>query len=176
MAMPLVAVLLGTDHHQFERLVGWVARLSRAGDAEWFVQHGHTRLPHGVDGCRMLSAEELADLLHRADAVVTHGGPGLIMEAREAGHFPIVVPRDPRLHEHVDQHQQRFAKFIADAGLAVTVYGMLELRLALARTLSAGRAPQGLSHNGTDPSDAFGDLVARVVAQSMTGPGSGSRA
>ena len=42
----------------------------------------------------MLGVDQLAELLLSADAVVTHGGPGLIMEARAAGHCPIVVPRD----------------------------------------------------------------------------------
>ena len=31
----------------------------------------------------------------QADVVVTHGGPATISEARNAGHRPIVVPRDP---------------------------------------------------------------------------------
>jgi UDP-N-acetylglucosamine transferase subunit ALG13 len=165
--MPLVAVLLGTDHHPFDRLVTWVDALRRTSDADWFVQRGYTKVPPGIDGSRMLSSEELAGLLRRADAVVTHGGPGLIMEARAAGHFPIVVPRDPKLHEHVDGHQQRFAEFIADAGLAVTVHNLLELRLALMPALARGREPRGLPGNGQDASKAFGDHVARLLAGSM---------
>jgi UDP-N-acetylglucosamine transferase subunit ALG13 len=169
--MPRIAVLLGTDHHPFDRLVGWVADLSRAGSADWFVQHGHTKLPAGLPGAPMLTSAELTDLLEHADAIITHGGPGLIMEARDAGHFPIVVPRDPRLHEHVDDHQQRFAEHIADAGLAVVAHDLLELRLALLPALTNGRAPRGLPHTGRNPSDSFGDLVARVLAQSMSSDG-----
>jgi UDP-N-acetylglucosamine transferase subunit ALG13 len=169
-----IAVLLGTDHHPFERLVRWVADLSRVGDAEWFVQHGSTTLPASLTGCEMLTADALTELLEGADAVVTHGGPGLIMEAREAGHLPIVVPRSPRLHEHVDDHQLRFAEHIATAGLAVVAHTKLELRLALLPALLQGRAPHGLARKGADPSDAFGALVARVLAGS-TGPTDGGR-
>ena len=168
-----IAVLLGTDHHPFERLVRWAADLSRVGDAEWFVQHGSTTLPAGLEGCPMLTADALAELLDGADAVVTHGGPGLIMEARAAGHLPIVVPRSPRLHEHVDDHQQRFAEHISDAGLAVVAHSKLELRLALLPALQEGRALQGLASNGRDPADAFGALVAGVLAGSLSSPGGG---
>ena len=50
-----------------------------------------------------------------------HGGPGLITEAREAGHVPLCVPRDPQLGEHVDGHQQRFAALAAREGVVRTV-------------------------------------------------------
>ena len=85
--VPRIVDLLGTDHHPFDRLVRWVADLNTVGDAEWFVQHGSTRLPRGLAGCAMLKNDALRDLLTDADAVVTHGGPGLIMEARDAGHL-----------------------------------------------------------------------------------------
>lgn len=113
--LPLVAVLLGTDHHPFDRLLSWVAD-HECRPARWFVQHGSTPLRPGLTGAPMLGIDELSDLLLRADAVVTHGGPGLIMEARAAGHRPVVVPRDPALHEHVDWHQQRFTARLARAG------------------------------------------------------------
>ncbi len=170
-----IAVLLGTDHHRFDRLVRWAADLSRTDDAEWFVQHGSTTLPRGIDGCDMLTTASLSELLHGADAVVTHGGPGLIMEAREAGHRPIVVPRDPQLHEHVDDHQLRFAEHISDAGLAVVAHSKLELRLALIPTVLGGRSPHGLARTGRDPSAAFDALVANVLADSMS-PDAGRRA
>ncbi|GAA4080013.1 hypothetical protein GCM10023066_08750 [Nocardioides kongjuensis] len=131
---PLVAVFLGTDHHRFDRLVRWVVSLSEQGLFSFHVQHGSTPLPDGVGGSALLAPGALGDLLDRADAVVTHGGPGSIMDAREHGHLPIVVPRDPRLGEHVDDHQQRFARFVSRTGLVVTAYDEEELatRLSLA--------------------------------------------
>jgi UDP-N-acetylglucosamine transferase subunit ALG13 len=174
--VPRVAVLLGTDHHPFDRLVSWVAELTDSHEATWFVQHGHTRLPRGLDGSQMLTTAGLTTLLDNADAVVTHGGPGLIMEARDAGHLPIVVPRDPRLHEHVDDHQLRFASYIGDCGLAMVAHTLPELRLALVSALARGRAPDGLPSTGVDPSEAFGALVADVLHSSMSrGPGRETR-
>ena len=144
---PLVAVLLGTDHHRFDRLVGWAADLHRSGAFRVHVQHGATPLPPGIPGTRMLGPDRLAELLERADAVVTHGGPGTIMDARSHGHTPIVVARDPSRGEHVDDHQQRFARFVARSGTVVTAHdaGELRARLELAVLLGhphpAERAP-----------------------------------
>ncbi|GGO75282.1 glycosyltransferase [Nocardioides deserti] len=135
---PLVAVLLGTDHHPFDRLVTWVQEVRRATGADVFVQHGATALPADVPGAAMLGTGELLGLLDRATAVVTHGGPGLIMEARAAGHVPVVVPRDPRLGEHVDDHQQRFVARIGGTGLVAAAPQLPLFRRAVALALVDG--------------------------------------
>jgi UDP-N-acetylglucosamine transferase subunit ALG13 len=88
-----------------------------------------------------MTPPEIADLLDRASAVVTHGGPGTIMDARSHGHTPIVVPRDPRLGEHVDDHQQRFARFLARSGMIVTAYDVDELAVRLELAALVGHAP-----------------------------------
>jgi UDP-N-acetylglucosamine transferase subunit ALG13 len=135
----LVAVFLGTDHHPFDRLVGWVSELAADGQWRWFVQHGFTRPPLGVDGDRMLSLTRLNETMLEASVVVTHGGPGLIMEARAAGHRPIVVPRKAALGEHVDGHQERFCARAADAGLITLVDSREQLRAAVVEAMRAGR-------------------------------------
>lgn len=136
---PLVAVFLGTDHHRFDRLLGWAADLAAQGRFGFHVQHGSTPLPDGLSGAPLLGPAAMADLLDRADAVVTHGGPGSIMDAREHGHLPVVVPRDPHLGEHVDDHQQRFARFVARTGLVVTAYDEEELATRLSLAVLTGR-------------------------------------
>lgn len=112
---PLVLFLAGTDVHPFTRFVDWADRLAveLAGQTDVFVQHGHTRPPAVATGQEFLGHDELVGLLGTASVAVTHGGPGTIMGARDAGLRPIVVPRDPALGEHVDDHQQRFAALLA---------------------------------------------------------------
>ena len=163
--LPLVAVLLGTDSHPFDRLVRWGSELASMGTCTCFIQHGATSMPalppSGVDGTVMLGSTELADLLSRADCVVTHGGPGLIMEARDAGHRPIVVPRDPAFGEHVDEHQLRFASVVARAGVVVRADSQMGFELAVQAAVLRGRHPQ----EAGDPSavaDRFGALIERM--------------
>lgn len=119
---PLVLVLLGTDHHPFDRLVAWSDEVADLRpDLRILVQHGASRAPRAAEGRAYLSHRELTELVATAAAVACHGGPGTIMDARGAGHVPVCVPRDPALGEHVDGHQLRFAALVARAGVVRTV-------------------------------------------------------
>ena len=158
---PLVAVMVGTDHHRFDRLMTWVAELADSGAYRFFVQHGATPLPGPLDGSPMLRPDRLSVLLDTASAVVTHAGPGCIMDARSHGHVPIVVPRDPHLGEHVDDHQQRFARFIARSRMVVTADDRESLEACL-------RVAVLTSHVVTDRGPApgvrrFEELVAGLL-------------
>ncbi|GAB2875264.1 glycosyltransferase [Nocardioides pacificus] len=115
----LVVVLLGTDHHRFDRLVEWAdtAAGRLAADAHVVIQHGASRSPRTAEGHGFLRHSEIQHLLGAARAVVCHGGPGTIMDAQTHGHVPLCVPRDPALGEHVDDHQLRFATTVARAGV-----------------------------------------------------------
>ena len=113
----LVLVVVGTDHHPFDRVVGWADEWAASHpDLRVLVQYGTSRPPTTAEGRDLLPVGELTALMSEATAVVCHGGPGTIMGAREAGHVPIVVPRRSDLGEHVDDHQVRFATRVAAAG------------------------------------------------------------
>lgn len=160
---PLVAVFLGTDHHPFDRLVSWVSELSSTEDWAWFVQHGSTERPVSVDGAPMLSLSELEQLMMQASAVVTHGGPGLIMEARAAGHQPVVIPRNPTLGEHVDGHQERFCARAAASGLVTLATSRDHLRDAVADAVRTGRVEADHGTANPETTRRFGELVHRLV-------------
>ena len=139
----LVVVMLGTDHHPFDRLVGWTDEEARARPGTRFVvQHGASRTPEVAEGSPFLPVEQIRALLVEAAAVVCHGGPGTIMDARSAGHVPICVPRDPALGEHVDGHQQRFAALVHDAGVVRRVTDRAAFREALDELLTRGPSPR----------------------------------
>jgi len=116
---PLVVVAVGTDHHPFTRLIGWIDRwLARRHDAiEAVVQHGTAPPPRFGRAVPYLEHDEFLALAGRAQMVVTHGGPATIAECRRLGQVPIVVPRQPGLGEHVDDHQVRFCKRLAAKGM-----------------------------------------------------------
>lgn len=143
----LVVALAGTDHHPFERMVDWVdAAAGRRGDVRFVVQHGSTRPPRIAEGHDFFAHDRLVELLNQAAVVVCHGGPGTIMDAREAGHVPLCMPRDPLLGEHVDGHQQRFASMAGGSGVVRLVssvdafHDALESALAPESSLRAVQA------------------------------------
>jgi UDP-N-acetylglucosamine transferase subunit ALG13 len=156
---PSVAVLLGTDHHPFDRLVRWSEELAAESTEPWFVQHGSTRLPRMLPGRRMLGGRELASLMETVDVVITHGGPGLIMEARSARHTPIVVPRDPSYGEHVDGHQVTFARHLEAEGKIHLVQSLDTLREAVELVRLMGRTTQDVSDARSRTTARFGALV-----------------
>lgn len=116
--VPAVFVTVGTDHHGFDRLLGWVERWAASFDGEVFVQYGSGRRPDGVEAEAFLSVQQMGANFRRALAVVCAGGPGTIMSARAEGCVPIVVPRLAALREAVDDHQHAFADLMAEGGLA----------------------------------------------------------
>jgi UDP-N-acetylglucosamine transferase subunit ALG13 len=124
----LVLVMVGTDHHPFDRLVGWADELAeRLPGTRVVVQHGASVPPLAAEGHAFLPHDEIVALLAEAAAVVCHGGPGTIMDARTAGHVPFCVPRDPSRGEHVDGHQQRFAALAQQAGVVTRVESLAVL-------------------------------------------------
>lgn len=114
-----VLVAVGTDKHPFGRLVDWLTHWHAAtvGLVDLTLQHGHTRAPAVPGAVSFLGHAALQEAMSRADLVVCHGGPATILEARRHGHLPIVVPRDPERGEHVDDHQQLFARRLGAAGM-----------------------------------------------------------
>ena len=145
----LVVALVGTDHHPFSRMVDWIdAAATRHRDVHFVVQHGATRPPLVAEAHDFLSHDRLADLLSDASVVVCHGGPGTIVDAREAGHVPLCVPRDPALGEHVDGHQQRFAHVVAELGVVREIRSRdtfdVELESALHQPVGRATTMSGL--------------------------------
>lgn len=115
----LVFVTVGTDHHPFDRLCAWADAWVAGGrhpEVPWFVQSGTSQAPSHAPARDYIGYDEMCDSMSRAIAVVCHGGPATIMDARRLGRVPIVVPRNADLGEHVDNHQQRFARRMAELG------------------------------------------------------------
>jgi UDP-N-acetylglucosamine transferase subunit ALG13 len=119
LSRPLVFVTVGTDHHPFDRLMAWTDEWLEAGGAERahvFVQSGTSTPPKIARSRDYLPHKEMQAAIAQSTAVVCHGGPSTIMEMRYKGLVPIVAPRNSAFGEHVDDHQIRFARRIAQLG------------------------------------------------------------
>ncbi len=116
--MSRILVTVGTDHHPFQRLVDWAdAFAADHPEHDVFIQYGSASAPEHAERSALLDHSQLMTEIARADAVICHGGPATVTDARRSGLMPICVPRDPHLGEHVDGHQQRFVERISRAGL-----------------------------------------------------------
>jgi len=159
--LPRVVVAVGTDHHPFDRLMRWIS-VWPEGEIEWFVQHGSSPCPPGARGKPLLGADELVAEMVDADAVVCHGGPGLLMDARTAGHRPVVVARRPDLGEHVDGHQVEFVTWLGARSAIRVASDERAFEQQVRAAIADGRGGVG---NAPNPvvAERFGALVEALV-------------
>ena len=111
-------VTVGTDYHRFDRMVWWLD--------EWLateplvqsaiIQRGTSAKSESVESIDYLQRTQLVEEFQRATVVVCHGGPATILECRSNGIVPIVVPREHRYDEHVNDHQVDFCERLAAHG------------------------------------------------------------
>ncbi len=166
---PLVMVSVGTDHHPFDRLVSWMDDWALSHPQfEVVIQRGTASAPLHADSMELLAHDELRRLFSKASAVVSHGGPSTVMDARMAGRLPIVVPRDPARGEHVDDHQIRFTRHLGRHGLAVPATSFDVLGSALLEHLAAPEAFE-VEISATGPAGGvvrFGELLDSLLGTS----------
>jgi UDP-N-acetylglucosamine transferase subunit ALG13 len=191
---PLLLVTVGTDHHPFDRLVRWTDAwlAGHPGELRCLMQTGTSAPPTGgvrgtpagrpgesgaADWQAYLEFGALQAAMASAAAVVCHGGPGTILGARHMGAVPVVVPRQHRLGEHVDDHQVAFSRRLAADGgeihLAETEAELHRLLDRVAGEPAAFRAGPGHRATATAVRE-FGRLVDGLVGD-RPGPRAGAR-
>ena len=161
-----IVVSVGTDHHPFNRVIEWVDRWHGGrDDVECFFQIGTSAPPTSSQWEQYLGYEQLVEMMTAATAIVCHGGPATIMDARAAGVRPIVVPRNAALFEHVDDHQVLFTRRLAELGEVV----LADTEAALTTALNLAVAAPGTYRldGGTSNIDAavatFGSIARSLM-------------
>ena len=134
----MIFVTVGTHHQPFQRLLDALEQLDAP---ELVVQFGSGNPPRGVArAVDYMGFAEMLDHFERADAVITHAGVGSILCARRSGHVPIVVPRERRHGEHVDDHQIELTRALETRGSILAVWDVHHLGDALIRLPDRGTA------------------------------------
>lgn len=111
----VIFVTVGTHEQQFDRLIREVDILKEKGkvEDEVIVQTGFsTYEPAHCRWSKLIPYEEMKENIARADIVITHGGPASFIAPLQEGKVPIVVPRQKRFGEHVNDHQLEFCRTV----------------------------------------------------------------
>lgn len=113
-------VTLGTEDYDFRRAVRQVLQvLPPDVDVTW--QTGATDVTGlGIKGYRSIPGQELRRAIGDADVVIAHAGTGSVLTALELGKIPVLIPREARFDEHVDDHQMLTARELSRRGLAIS--------------------------------------------------------
>lgn len=109
----MIFVTVGTHEQPFNRLIKAIDNIKSSGiiEDEVLIQSGYSDyVPKMCNYKKMLSYEEMSYLAKSARIIITHGGPASIFLAYENNKIPIVVPRQKKYNEHVDDHQLLFSR------------------------------------------------------------------
>lgn len=112
-----VLVTVGTiQPYGFDRLIRTLDPLLRPYHVTWQIGSFTSAPSHGTVFDKM-SRRQLFQEAEAADVVITHAGVGSILMALDVGKYPIVVAREQRYHEHVDDHQMEIVRGLSPLGL-----------------------------------------------------------
>lgn len=113
----MIFVTVGTHEQQFNRLIEEIDRMKQDSiiQEDIFMQIGFsTYEPKHCEWKKMLGYDEMNDFYEKADIIITHGGPASFMKALELKKVPIVVPRQVKFDEHINDHQVEFVKLVEE--------------------------------------------------------------
>lgn len=131
----MIFVTLGMEMFPFPRLLEAIAEAvnEEIVSRPVLVQCGSTNYESSLlEQRRLYSFSELEGLISDALIVVGHAGTGTVLLARQLGRVPLVMPREHRRGEHLNDHQQDFARRLADSGQAQVAWDKEEMKKKLA--------------------------------------------
>lgn len=113
----MIFVTVGTHEQPFNRLVQEIDNLKRDGviTEDVIIQTGYsTYEPKYCKWDKLISYKQMIKNVEDARIVITHGGPASFIMPLQIGKTPIVVPRQKKFDEHVNDHQLEFARNVAE--------------------------------------------------------------
>ena len=113
----MIYVTVGTHEQPFNRLVQEIDNLKRDGviTEDVIMQTGYsTYEPKYCQWDKLIPYKQMIKNVEDARIVITHGGPASFIMPLQIGKTPIVVPRQKKFDEHVNDHQVEFARNVAE--------------------------------------------------------------
>lgn len=113
----MIFVTVGTHEQPFNRLIEYIDRQKEQGvikDEIIFQTGFSTYKPRCCKWNKWFPYQEMISNMEKAKVVVTHGAPASFIMPLQMGKIPIVVPRQKRFGEHVNDHQLEFCRIIAN--------------------------------------------------------------
>ena len=133
----MIFVTVGTHEQQFNRLIEEIDRLKGNGiiKDEVIMQTGYcTYEPKYCEWSELLPYDQMLENVDKADIVITHGGPSSFIMPLQIGKIPIVVPRQKKYNEHVNNHQVEFSTAVKQRyGNIIVVKDIKNLEKAILR-------------------------------------------
>jgi UDP-N-acetylglucosamine transferase subunit ALG13 len=113
----MIFVTVGTHEQPFNRLVKKIDELKKNGviTEDVVIQTGFsTYEPQYCKWQKLFPYQDMGRYVEQARIVITHGGPSSFIMPLQIGKIPIVVPRQSKFNEHVNDHQVLFARAVKE--------------------------------------------------------------
>ncbi len=127
----MIFVITGTEAYPFNRLISEIDKLKMEKNItdEVYIQLGScTFKPEFCTWDNWLPFDKMCENIKKADIVITHAGAGTTLLCLDLGKKPIIVTRQKRYNEHLDDHQVPFAKMMESLEYAIVAYDVREIR------------------------------------------------
>lgn len=162
----MIFVTVGTHEQPFDRLIAEIDALKRDGviREDVFIQTGYsTYTPKYCRWDKLISYVDMVKNVEQARIVITHGGPASFLMPLHMGKIPVVVPRQSRFGEHINDHQLVFGRELLNRkGNILLVEDVSELRDVLVRyeALVKKRSLKLVSNN-----TAFNEQIEKIAKE-----------
>jgi len=132
----MILITLGTVKYSFDRIVQEINKLTEKFTKEDFIiQAGKTKGVIERNNTIIkdyLSRKEIEKYYKEARIVISHAGEGSVLQAAVSGVVaPILIPRDSRFGEHVDDQQLKIVGALEMMGMGVVLRSPNKLSLVV---------------------------------------------
>jgi len=128
-------ITVSSQKFQFDRLLKMVDQLiekEQIPSYKVYAQIGNSHyIPEQYDYKYFLTKEEIDKIYNISDVIITHAGTGSIINAIKRDKKVIVVPRDVKYGEHVDNHQYQIAEKFSQLNYCLMAKNYEELNESL---------------------------------------------
>jgi len=125
----MIFVTVGTERFPFDRLVRAVDELKDELRGESvFIQTGSGTYTPSFPHARFIPFGEAHERIREARIVISHAGAGTLLMCANLGKVPIMMARRRAFGEHIDDHQQMFAKRMVEQGRILLIDKPEDLR------------------------------------------------
>lgn len=123
----MIFVTVGTHEQQFDRLVEYMDKWAAEHDERVVIQTGYsTYEPKHCEWGKLFPYQKMVEMVGEARVIITHGGPSSFIMPLQIGKTPIVVPRQKKYYEHVNDHQVKFCRQVEERMGTIVVVDDIE--------------------------------------------------
>lgn len=162
----MIFVTIGTHEQGMDRLLKEIDELINEGkiNEKVIIQGGYSQYkPKNFENKKIIDYKKMDEYIKEARIVITHGGPGSIFNVLKYKKIPIVVPRDSKYNEHVDNHQILFTNRLEKENKIIAVYNIKELHEKLENYNELSKKCNYDRLNKDNFTKQFSDLVNKLL-------------